>query len=319
MRRMPRVSTRLLLLTLPACWLAGCAGEGDPEGAGAEGQRRPSVVGTLQSRAIVEASGLAWSRRSAGALWVINDGGEEPVLHAAGPEGAALGAVRVEGAENRDWEDLAAFALDGAPWLLIADIGDNGGVRDHLTLYVVPEPAVSDALVRPAWTIRYTYPDGPHDAEAVAVDADAGRVYVLTKRTEPAELHAVPLRPDPAAGVIESEKLAGVTSLPARDAAEGLTAAVPYHWQPTGMDMAADGGGLVILTYADVYYYARRPGEPWTDTLSRAPRALGMPLVPVAEGIAFDDRARSLYVTAEGRHAPLLRFDLPAGPPGRND
>jgi hypothetical protein len=41
--------------------------------------------------------------------------------------GAALGQVSVNGARNRDWEDLAAFTHDGNPHLLIADTGDNGG------------------------------------------------------------------------------------------------------------------------------------------------------------------------------------------------
>jgi hypothetical protein len=291
--------------------LAACGGEapGSPDARG--GYVRAAVAGTLQSPAIVEASGLAHSRRQAETLWVINDGGEGPVLHAVSPDGDALGTVRVAGAENRDWEDLAAFSYEGSPWLLIADVGDNGGIRDYLTLYVVPEPDPADGgEVTPAWSIRYTYPDGPHDTEAVAVDPVAGSIYVLTKRTEPAELHRLPLRPATGDAVLTSTLVAGVDSLPGRDEAGGLlAAAVPYHWQPTGMDIAADGSALVILTYADVYYYPRRPEEAWPEALARAPRPLGMPLVPIAEAVAFDERGRSLFITAEGRHAPLLRFD----------
>jgi hypothetical protein len=291
--------------------LAACGGEA-PHGPDASGGYvRAAVVGTLQSPAIVEASGLAHSRRQSDTLWVINDGGEGPVLHAVSPDGDALGTVRIAGAENRDWEDMAAFSYEGSPWLLIADIGDNGGIRDYLTLYVVPEPDPADGgEVTPAWNIRYTYPDGPHDTEAVAVDPAAGSIYVLTKRTEPAELHRLPLRPANADEVLTSTLVAGVESLPGRDEAGGLlAAAVPYHWQPTGMDIAADGSAVVILTYADVYYYPRRPAETWPEALARAPRPLGMPLVPIAEAVAFDERGRSLFITAEGRHAPLLRFD----------
>jgi hypothetical protein len=310
---MPRMFPAARLVTtglVLAALVAACTRETPPAAPSGAGYVRAAVAGTLQSPAIVEASGLAHSRRRPDLLWVINDGGEEPVLHAVTPDGAALGAVRVAGAENRDWEDLAAFSHEGSSWLLVADIGDNGGIRDHLTLYVVPEPDPDDREVATAWTVRYTYPDGPHDAEAVAVDSEAGRIYVLTKRTEPAELHTLPLRPPASAGVLTSTLVTGVDSLPGREEAVGLlAAAVPYHWQPTGMDIAADGSAVVILTYADVYYYPRPPAGTWADALAREPLPLGMPLVPIAEAVAFDGRGRSLFITAEGRHAPLLRFD----------
>ena len=310
MPRMLPASRLVMFAFVLAALVAACSRETPSAPPSGAGYVRAAVAGTLQSPAIVEASGLAHSRRRQNLLWVINDGGEEPLLHAVTPEGEALGAVRVAGAENRDWEDLAAFSYEGSSWLLVADIGDNGGIRDHLTLYVVPEPEPADGEVAPAWTVRYTYPDGPHDAEAVAVDGEAGHIYVLTKRTEPAELHTLPLRPAASAGVLISTLVTGLDSLPAREEAAGLlAAAVPYHWQPTGMDMAADGGAVAVLTYADVYYYPRRRAETWADALAREPLPLGMPLVPIAEAVAFDERGRSLFITAEGRHAPLLRFD----------
>lgn len=310
MPRMPSAARLVTSVLVLAALAAACSRETPPAAPSGAGYVRAAVAGTLQSPAIVEASGLAHSRRRQDLLWVINDGGEEPVLHAVTPDGEALGAVRVAGAENRDWEDLAAFSYEGSSWLLVADIGDNGGIRDHLTLYVVPEPDPADGEVAPAWTVRYTYPDGPHNSEAVAVDGEAGRIYVLTKRTEPTELHALPLRPAASAGVLTSTLVRGVDTLPGREEAAGLlAAAVPYHWQPTGMDIAADGSAVVILTYADVYYYPRRPDETWADALAREPLPLGMPLVPIAEAVAFDGRGRSLFITAEGRHAPLLRFD----------
>ena len=310
MPRMLPASRLVMFAFVLAALVAACSRETPSAPPSGAGYVRAAVAGTLQSPAIVEASGLAHSRRRQNLLWVINDGGEEPLLHAVTPDGEALGAVRVAGAENRDWEDLAAFSYEGSSWLLVADIGDNGGIRDHLTLYVVPEPEPADGEVAPAWTVRYTYPDGPHDAEAVAVDGEAGHIYVLTKRTEPAELHTLPLRPAASAGVLISTLVTGLDSLPAREEAAGLlAAAVPYHWQPTGMDMAADGSAVAVLTYADVYYYPRRQAETWTDALAREPLPLGMPLVPIAEAVAFDERGRSLFITAEGRHAPLLRFD----------
>lgn len=310
------------LLPLLILVVAGCTQEPETGTGQAIGGGRAAVfVGTLQSALISEASGLAYSRREPDRLWVVNDGvdGKDPYgqgtrLHAITSDGTDLGFILVQDVENRDWEDLASFRYQGVPYLLIGDIGDNGGIRDHLTLYVVPEPeGVELGVVSPAWTLRFTYPDGPHDTEAVAVDAAAERILVLTKRTIPPQLHELPLRPAADAGVLQTRRVLDIATLPQRgDAAlQGLAAAIPYHWQPVGMDIAADGSAMVILTYADVYYYARAPGESWGDALSRAPRAAGMPLVPLAEGVAFDDRGDSIFVTAEGRNAPLLRFDHP--------
>src|SRR5690606_35887206 len=114
-----------------------------------------------------------------------------------------LATWRVEGAENTDWEDLAAFRFEGRDWLLVADTGDNGGLRRTLQLHVFEEPArVADGVLRPAWTIVFRWPDGPRDCEAVAVDPVRGEVLLVSKRRQPPELFALPLRPPPGAGTL---------------------------------------------------------------------------------------------------------------------
>jgi hypothetical protein len=107
--------------------LAACADPGEPL----------NSAGRLQNADIREASGLAHSNIDAGRLWVINDGGAGARLYAAGIDGSHQAVVEVDGARNRDWEDLASFVLDDKPMLLIADIGDNLARRGYLTLYVL--------------------------------------------------------------------------------------------------------------------------------------------------------------------------------------
>ncbi len=80
----------------------------------------PETVGRLQSVALKETSGLAISRRSSGNLWAINNSGNTPQLHLLRIDGAEVGYATVLGVQNRDWEDLASFTLEGEPYLLIA-------------------------------------------------------------------------------------------------------------------------------------------------------------------------------------------------------
>ena len=153
-----------------------------------------SVVGRLQNAKIDEASGIARSQRYPDVFWLANDDGPS-VLYAIDGTGKDLGRIEIKDASNRDWEDLASFTLDGVPYLVAADIGDNQGSRKDVRLYVIEEPEAGDDKVKPEWRIEFTYPEGPRDAESIAVDVDNERVLILTKRDVPALLYAVPLQP----------------------------------------------------------------------------------------------------------------------------
>jgi hypothetical protein len=54
-------------------------------------------------------SGLVASHRQPGVLWSINDSGSFARLYRLGPEGQALGRVRVTGAWLHDTETLARW------------------------------------------------------------------------------------------------------------------------------------------------------------------------------------------------------------------
>lgn len=286
--------------------LAACA---DPN----EAAGRQSVIelaGYLESKSLREASGLAHANGSDDLLWAINDDGP-PVLYALGLSGEKRGKVRIEDAKNRDWEDLASFMLDGTSYLVVADIGDNEARRKDVTLYIVEEPDPGTDAVEIAWEIEFTYPEGPRDAEALAVDAVAGRILVLSKRDIPARLYSLPLQPE-SDDRITAAFIGAVSSLPQPNQRDVSNARVDnsWHWQPTGMDIAPSQDAMLILTYRGIYYYSRLGEEAWNTVLERAP--LGAPLGEYrnAESIAFAGSGRRAFVTTEKRHAPLLRIDL---------
>lgn len=101
----------------------------------------PSGAGMLAAPVLNEVSGMAASRLDPGRFWVLNDSGNKPALYAISGKGELLGTLEIEGAKNRDWEDLASFSLGGKNYLLIGDMGDNAGRRRDCRLYLVEEPA----------------------------------------------------------------------------------------------------------------------------------------------------------------------------------
>ncbi len=263
---------------------------------------------------IVEASGIAASRRDPRLFWTHNDSGGQPVLYGIEPNGVRRGDLRLAGLRNVDWEDIASFELDGHAWILVADTGDNRASRHDCALYVIAEPDPSQLVpfeeltVPVAWKIPVSYPDGPRDCEAVAVDPKAGLVYLISKRTHPPVLYTLPLRPvtpTPAAVPV-----AQLRDFPKATAMQNL---IPlpsgkYRDEPTGMDFAPDGSAAVVVTYGDVCLFPRKPGETWTAALSRKPQILAPHGLTQAEAVAFAQDSRTIYVTSEGANATILRY-----------
>lgn len=294
--------------------LAACD-TGAPQASPGSIPARLTVAGQLEEKDISEASGLAASQRHDDLLWLHNDSGAKARLYAASTDGSKRGRIKLEDADNRDWEDMASFVHDGVPYLLVADVGDNDTRHDFATLYVVEEPDLADddkPELEPAWRIDFMYPDGPRDAEAVAVDAANERVFVLSKRDVPAVLYSLPLLPVDGENFVTAERVGPVSTLPqpAKPDLEFAQAIDSWHWQPTGMDIARDGSAVAILTYAAVYYYPRRDGESIYESLQRLPLAFDIRNVRDAESIAFGADSRTLFVSVEKKHAPLLRIDM---------
>jgi hypothetical protein len=231
-------------------------------------------------------------------------------MHALDSSGANLGLVHIAAADNRDWEDIASFTHNGTAYLAVADIGDNDGKHKQVTVYIVQEPDSSDAEVDIAWRIDYTYPDGPLDAESLAVDAAGEKIYVLSKRTVPAVLYQLPLLPSSDETIIAT-RVAAIDSLPQPSKRDIRNAAGKgWGWQPTGMDFAADGSSALILTYAGVNYFPRSAEQTWPEALQGQGMQLKLGKYEDAESIAYSTDGMAAIVTVEKKNAPVLRIDL---------
>ena len=301
----------LACLALGLCACSSPAGEsGEPTAS----RSRLIVAGQLASDELVEASGLARSQRNPDLLWSINDGGSKARLHAFDGSGFQRGRVKLDGVKNRDWEDIASFSVDGTPYLLVADTGDNDAKRDEVSLHVVLEPDLTDddkVKVEPAWSIDVRYPDGPRDVESVAVDTANESILLLSKRDLPPVLYEVPLYP-PSDGTVVAKRLGSIESLPAptRQEREHAVFTKEWPWQPTGMDISPDGDLAAILTYRGVYLFRLETGRSLYESLSGQAYGFGLGNFRNAESVAFSADGNAIYITLEGRHAPLLRIDI---------
>ncbi|MCW2696912.1 MAG: uncharacterized protein JWR62_1997 [Modestobacter sp.] len=249
----------------------------------AEGGYGPPVTQCeIADPRLPEISGLA---TAGGTLLAMNDGGSQAevfVLDAA----CAVGEVRSAAVDPYDPEDLA-LAADGTLWL--ADIGDNR--QDRATVALIG----LEANGRSSLT-RLTYPDGPHDAEALLLAPD-GTPYLVTKEVLGA---SAVYRPDavltdgatvPMSKVAElGFTLTGTPGGPVGRAGQLMV---------TGGAVSADGQRLALRTYTDAYVW------PLTDSdvigaLHGTPVRVALPAAPQGEAISFAANSRDLLVAGEG-------------------
>lgn len=249
-----------------------------------------------QAPALQELSGAVTSADGA-FLWTIEDSGNPALIRATGFDGAALGEWPIAGGENIDWEDLAvAHAGESGRSLLIGDIGDNGGDRPAISLYLVAEPTIDTAGEPvPATRMDLLYPDGPRDAEAMLVHPDTWETLIVTKRQwGAAGVYRVVWGEFPTL-----ERIAAING-----------AGIGPFGQITGGAVSPDGLHAALLTYSAIQEWDLLPGETLADALQHEPRRLSRPTIGQTEAIAYSADGSILYVGAEGNPSQIAAVPL---------
>lgn len=264
----------------------------------------------LQVPELLEVSGLAASLRSPGWFWVHNDSGNPPRLYAIDVQGRLRQTVNLR-AENRDWEDIAAFAWHGEPWLAVADTGDNlhWYRQSRILLLTEPLPVPEPSSIGVARRIVFDYPDGRPDVEAMAVDAQAGQILLLEKIRPPARLYALDLEgPEQQQAQLLGEMPDWWPEPPTPVETIGDSR---YRGAATAMDLSRDDLHLAVLTGTHWMVFSRSPGESWSQALQRRPcsgriRQPGQPRWrTIFEALAWDAQDR-LWISGEAPEPPLL-------------
>jgi hypothetical protein len=270
---------------------------------------RPAQLATLEDRRVRESSGLAASRRTPGVIWTHNDSGDLPLVYAFDRGGRSRGTFRVEGAQAVDWEDIAAGPgpARGESYLYAADIGDNGREREFVVVYRFPEPEVSATqdppkeprATQPSEAIRLKYPDGAHNAEALAVHPTTGDIYVVTKANAEAEVYKLAAPFDPK--VVNT--MTKVATLRGPDFFGTLV---------TGADISPDGRRVALCDYAQGYELALPEGSKDFDEVWRqTPLAVSLGARLQGESVAYRLDGAALLATSEKTPTPLFELVLP--------
>lgn len=272
---------------LSACISAACEPAGLPLPEGNNVCDAPSLEAPLPE-ALEETSGIAASRAHRGVFWSHNDSGGDPAVFAIDSTGTVRARVRVEAAFNRDWEDIAVGPCEpgaGEDCLFIAETGDNAERHRNVAVYRIPEPdPTTDTVSAPADILRFTYPDGPRDAESIFV-TEAGINIINKGRSDAIELFRLE-PPYRATETVTAQRVQQLAPPPTSHSAQVTAAAV-------------DPGGnqVVVRSYSGLRFF-----EIDADTLRPHGRAADVvaPRQQQGEGVDFAGNGRFI-LTSESR------------------
>ncbi len=278
---------------------ANSAGGGPPATTAGAAYGPSTVLGTVTDPDIGESSGLAASRRVAGVLWTHNDSGDDPFVYCLDLQAKNCGVWRVAGAEAFDWEDMAAGPgpAGGGPSLYLGDIGDNLDQRTEIVVYRIPEPQPAPgapstravpATTEPAEKLRLRYPDGAHNAEALAVHPTTGDLYVITKDAQSAGVFKAPAPVDPSRPTV----LARVGAVRLGTGTRGLEVV-------TGADISPDGRRVALASYSQGYELELPVGGVFDDIWAGRPVPVALGARLQGESIAYRLDGRALLTTSE--------------------
>jgi hypothetical protein len=262
----------------------------------------PTTRCQITDPALAELSGLVVVGDQ---MLALNDGGNRLTVQLLD------GACQVVDAHTADIdpydpEDLAVGA-DGIVWL--ADTGDNNADR----------PTVALLAMRPDGTTgvyRLTYPDGPHDAEALLVAPD-GTPYIVTKEILGASGVYRPASALADGGTVALAEVAAVnmtlTGTPGGPVGQAGQLLV------TGGAVSPDGRHLALRTYTDAYVWPLT-GSDVPAALATRPERIPLPDSPQGEAISFSADNLNLVVASEGLPSdvtvvPLTAVAIAAAPP----
>jgi hypothetical protein len=246
------------------------------------------VVSTPKLR---ELSGLAADGQW---MYAVSDGGDRLQVLMLRPD-CSVERVITNQVDPYDVEDLAR-GKDGTLWL--ADTGDNQRRRESVALHTL------DGEGR-AKLYRLTYPDGPHDAEALLLDRN-DRPYIVTKEPFGASGIYRPvgdLRPDADNRLTQIGSITiDRTKTPGGPEKAGGLASVLI----TGGAVSHDGKVVALRTYTDAYLFSAPDGDV-ERALKGKPTRIPLPDEPQGEAIAFEPNG-ALLSGSEGL-APIMVVD----------
>jgi hypothetical protein len=254
------------------------------------------TIGKLPE-SIMETSGIETHRD--GHLWTFNDSGGEPEIYLVSTSGTLMRTIYIEGAWNRDWEDITR---DDKGNIYIGNIGNNSNSNKDLCIFKIPDPDTIDVDTVKAEIIRFSFEDQtmfPPEDEGKYFDCETlmwfnNNLYLITKnRTSPfdglAFLYSLPDQPG-----LHTAKKTGAFNSGSKDR---------YGSWITGGDISSDGRQMVILSSDKIWLFSDFNGE---NLFTGQYRLIQLPFKTQKEGICFRENSL-IYITDEGWKAGIGR------------
>lgn len=260
----------------------------------------PRAMARVQSPELDEISGLGESSRYPGYFWVHNDSGDQARIFLIDTTGHVVVEVKLAGIENRDWEDLATAIdpINDQPYIYIGEIGDNRALYPEYAIYRIQEPVLKSfekgqkLIVEDVDTYRFTYENGPRDAETLLIDPLQRELLVISKRDSQVMVYSMSMDPSSQPLVLTVQEQLPFTQI-------------------VGGDISSDGREILLKTYDKIWYWTRQPNERVGTALQRSAMQLPYIVEPQGEAIGWRKNAKAyLTVSEKGRSStlPLLYY-----------
>jgi hypothetical protein len=242
----------------------------------------PKKLFTMDDPRITESSGLARSLQHEGIWWTTNDSSDSARIFAVNDQGE-VEATLTFGAEPRDVEAVSV-GTDGN--IYVADIGDNLGDQDQVTVYVLKEPDdLSDQQVKYR-AYDFAYPDGPHNAEALLVEPKTDRLFIVTKEGKNGAIYSLPKGEQPSRR--EVNRLSRMGTAPAI---------------VTDGTFTPDGKWMILRDPTAM--------SVWSWPGAKTKLSAQLPLQPLGESIAMGPDDKSVLIGSEGESSSVYQVTIP--------
>jgi len=263
----------------------------------------------LDDSELTESSGLAASIHTKGHFWTHNDSGDRARLFAFDLAGKKTGGCEIQGAMANDFEDMSVYPMANQSRLVVADTGDNLAKRVSVPLLFFDEPdPTKQTTIRDFGILNVSYPDGPQDCEAMAVDTRRNCILLVTKsQLGFANVYLIDLS-------IASEDFPWKKRVTSTHVCR---LSIPMV---TGIDVDPNNGDAWVVNYflgfcfphvetADEERAQEEPQVSLQQQLSAIPKSFELPKLKQIEAICLDSDAR-IWVTSEGSPAVLSQVQV---------
>ncbi len=240
----------------------------------------------LKEKRLSEISGIAASVTNPGLFWVHNDSGGEPEVYLINKSLEIVLTCRLEGIENRDWEDITIGPgpEPGKHYLYVGEIGDNEARFQYKMIYRFEEPVLGEEAeikVSSFDTIVFSLEDRRKDTETLLIDPATNALYIFSKREEPVWIYELE-NPAQTADTLIAKKL---FSLP-------LT-------QLVGGDVSPDGKSILLKNYEHIYYWSSDTAKPIKEILKSEFSEVPYELEPQGEALTWARDQSGFYTLSE--------------------